>query len=190
MKDLILSIFPGIDVLGRAFEEQGYCVVRGPDKLWGGDIRTFHPPAGIFDGIIGGPPCQEFSILRRPNPHKKAKWGNLIPEFERVVSEAQPEWFAMENVRTAPIPNIDGYTVNPEPAKQPVAGPLPKPLPPLLLWHQERGTAALPRRRPRDPQTGTAACWPAAARPAFIIPRATTPCTSNQALPTPASARP
>ena len=113
MNGLLLSIFPGIDVLGRAFEEEGYCVVRGPDRLWGGDIRSFHPPAGIFEGIIGGPPCQEFSILRRPQPHKKAKWGNLIPEFERVVAEAQPQWFVMENVRTAPIPKVEGYIVDP-----------------------------------------------------------------------------
>jgi len=113
MKGLLLSIFPGIDILGRAFEEQGYCVVRGPDKLWGGDIRLFHPPAGIFEGIFGGPPCQEFSMLRRVYPHKKAKWGNLIPEFERVVAEGQPEWFVMENVRTAPIPDVPGYHVDP-----------------------------------------------------------------------------
>ena len=60
---LILSIFPGIDLLGRAFEEvwPEACIVRGPDLLWGGDIRTFHPPAGVFDGIIGGPPCQVHS---------------------------------------------------------------------------------------------------------------------------------
>lgn len=51
--NLVLSIFPGIDLLGRAFEEEGFCVVRGPDKLWGGDIRTFHPPAGVFGGVIG-----------------------------------------------------------------------------------------------------------------------------------------
>lgn len=40
---LILSLFPGIDLLGRAFEELGACVVRGPDLLWGGDIRAFSP---------------------------------------------------------------------------------------------------------------------------------------------------
>lgn len=45
---IILSLFPGIDLLGRAFEEMGFCVVRGPDKLWGGDIKNFRPPDGIF----------------------------------------------------------------------------------------------------------------------------------------------
>jgi len=37
---------------------------------------------------------------------------NLIPEFERVVSEAAPEWFVMENHPRAPLPNIQGYTVS------------------------------------------------------------------------------
>ena len=31
--NLVLSSFPGIDMLGRAFEEHGFCVVRGPDVL-------------------------------------------------------------------------------------------------------------------------------------------------------------
>ena len=110
---LILSIFPGIDVLGRAFEEEGYCVVRGPDRLWGGDIRIFHPPSGFFEGVIGGPPCQEFTILRKMNHDKPSKWGNLIPEFERVIRETQPEWFVMENVKRAPLPEVEGYQVDP-----------------------------------------------------------------------------
>jgi DNA (cytosine-5)-methyltransferase 1 len=58
---LVLSLFPGIGLLDLAFEEEGFCVVRGPDVLWGGDVRRFHPPAGKFYGIIGGPPCQSFS---------------------------------------------------------------------------------------------------------------------------------
>jgi DNA (cytosine-5)-methyltransferase 1 len=61
---LVLSLFPGIGLLDRAFEEVGFCVVRGPDVLWGGDIHRFRPPAGRFDGVIGGPPCQAFSVLR------------------------------------------------------------------------------------------------------------------------------
>jgi DNA (cytosine-5)-methyltransferase 1 len=108
---LVLSIFPGIDLLGRAFEETGYCVVRGPDVIWGGDVRDFHPPAGVFEGVIGGPPCQAFSALRhliRHNGHEP-KFGNLIPEYERVVAEAQPTWFLMENVPDAPVPDIAGY---------------------------------------------------------------------------------
>ena len=33
---LVLSLFPGIGLLDMAFEAEGFCVVRGPDLLWGG----------------------------------------------------------------------------------------------------------------------------------------------------------
>lgn len=105
MTQLILSLFPGIGLLDRAFEEEGFCVVRGPDLLWGGDVRQFNPPAGVFDGVIGGPPCQAFSRLRflvEANGYRTAP--NLIPEFERLVDTARPRWFVMENVPDAPAP--------------------------------------------------------------------------------------
>jgi DNA (cytosine-5)-methyltransferase 1 len=110
---LVLSLFPGIGLLDHAFEEEGFCVVRGPDVLWGGDARRFHPPAGKFDGVIGGPPCQVFSRLAhmvRQNGYEP-KFGNLIPEFERCVAEAAPLWFVMEEVPDAPVPVVDGYGV-------------------------------------------------------------------------------
>lgn len=98
MNQLVLSLFPGIGLLDMAFEEEGFTVVRGPDVLWGGDIRRFHPPAGKFDGVIGGPPCQAFSRLNRLVAHNggSPSFGNLIPEFERCVREASPRWFVME----------------------------------------------------------------------------------------------
>lgn len=112
MSQLVLSLFPGIGLLDLAFEEQGFCVVRGPDVLWGGDVKSFHPPTGKFNGVIGGPPCQMFSVLRHIQPLAGLKHGNLIPEYERVVDEAQPDWFLMENVKDAPEPAVIGYFVN------------------------------------------------------------------------------
>lgn len=114
IKALILSLFPGIGLLDAAFELEGFCIVRGPDVLWGGDIHRFHPPAGRFDGVIGGPPCQAFSQLRHIFEAKghKPKFGNLIPEFERIVAEAAPAWFLMENVPQAPVPSVSGYWVD------------------------------------------------------------------------------
>ncbi len=110
---LVLSIFPGIGILDRAFEEQGFTIVRGPDLLWGGDVRRFHPPAGRFEGVLGGPPCQAHSSLV---PLIRARGGtvapDLIPEFERIVGEAQPAWFLMENTKRAPLPKVPGYEVH------------------------------------------------------------------------------
>lgn len=109
---LVLSLFPGIGLLDRAFESEGFCIVRGPDPLWGGDVHDFHPPAGRFSGIIGGPPCKAFSSLVHINiAQGREPAANLIPEYERVVAEAQPDWFVMENVPAAPEPSVEGYTV-------------------------------------------------------------------------------
>jgi len=106
---LVLSLFPGIGLLDMAFEQEGFCVVRGPDLFWGGDVRRFYPPAGRFDGLIGGPPCQLFSGLANFAYRWTHAPENLIPEYERVVAEAAPTWFVMENVPAAPLPSVAGY---------------------------------------------------------------------------------
>lgn len=109
MQQLVLSLFPGIDMLGRGFEAEGYCVVRGPDVLWGGDIRLFHPPPMKFHGVIGGSPCQDFSKARRIPP---TGYGlEMIAEFERVVGESSPLWWLLENVPGVPDISVDGYEV-------------------------------------------------------------------------------
>lgn len=112
MADLVLSLFPGIGLLDMAFEEAGFCVVRGPDLLWGGDVKRFHPPAGRFDGVIGGPPCQVHSAgasLAKVTGGPERE--DLIPEFCRVVSAARPRWFAMECAPKSPPPLLAEYAV-------------------------------------------------------------------------------
>ncbi|MFQ5793334.1 MAG: DNA cytosine methyltransferase [Acidobacteriota bacterium] len=81
--------------------------------IFGEDVRDERYPFGRFDGVIGGPPCQAFSVLKRVHSFLgvQEKFGNLIPEFERVVGEVSPTWFLMENVRHAPIPQVTGYIV-------------------------------------------------------------------------------
>lgn len=108
--DLVLSIFPGIGLLDRAFEEEGFCVVRGPDLLWGGDVKHFHPPAGKFSGVIGGPPCQSHSKwadVNRAIGNTIAE--DLLPEYKRVVFAADPDWWLLENVPNIPDVEMYGY---------------------------------------------------------------------------------
>jgi DNA (cytosine-5)-methyltransferase 1 len=105
---LVLSLFPGIDLFGRGFEEEGFCVVRGPDKILGMDIRDFHAILGRFDGVIGGSPCQDFSAARRDPPTGEGL--ELLAEFARVVREASPTWWLLENVSRVPDLLIDGYS--------------------------------------------------------------------------------
>lgn len=106
---LVLSLFPGIDLLGRAFRSQGFTVVEGPELLFGGDVREFRGIAGRFDGVIGGPPCQDFSRRRRVPP---TGYGvAMLGEFLRVVAECNPVWFLLENVPGVPDVKIAGYAV-------------------------------------------------------------------------------
>lgn len=107
MHSMVLSLFPGVGVFDRAFEAEGFCVVRGPDLLWGGDVARFQPPRGVFSGIKGGSPCHDYSCARRAPP--TGEGDRLMAEFARVVHEADPFWWLLENVPRAPLLSIDGY---------------------------------------------------------------------------------
>ena len=111
--NLVLSLFPGIGLLDRAFEEHGFSIARGPDVLWGGDVKKFHVPAGVFTGVIGGPPCQAHSTFARINRARGNKIReDLVPEFVRIVDEARPKWFLMENVPAVPDVELPPYRVH------------------------------------------------------------------------------
>lgn len=53
-------------------------------------IKNYKP-----DIIIGGPPCQDFSIAGDRNMGERA---NLTVRFANIVSVIKPAWFVMENV--------------------------------------------------------------------------------------------
>jgi DNA (cytosine-5)-methyltransferase 1 len=107
---LILSLFPGVDMLGYAFALEGYCVVRGPDIIYGQDIRDFIPPPDVFYGVIGGSPCQDFSAARRDPP---TGYGlEMLAQFARVVLRARPNWWLLENVPAVPDIRIEGYPLH------------------------------------------------------------------------------
>ena len=108
-QELVLSLFPGLGLLDRAFREVGYSVVRGPDLIWGESIEGWHSPPGRFTGVIGGPPCVHYSDASRSrNP---AEGDRLVCEFLRCIDESQPEWWLMENVRNVPTVKISPYIV-------------------------------------------------------------------------------
>jgi DNA (cytosine-5)-methyltransferase 1 len=52
---------------------------------------------GLVDGIFGGPPCQGFSDIGKRDPADIRR--KLVRDFFRVVTEADPTFFVMENVR-------------------------------------------------------------------------------------------
>lgn len=55
------------------------------------EIKGFSP-----DMIIGGPPCQDFSIAGKRE--FRGRRANLTLKFGQIVSDVRPQWFVMENV--------------------------------------------------------------------------------------------
>jgi C-5 cytosine-specific DNA methylase len=100
--ELVLSLFPGLDLLGMAFAEAGFCVVRGPDPVYASRIEDFHArlEPGTVTGIIAGPPCQDFSKARRAKPSGHGL--RMLGELLRVVDESRPQWVLVENVPQVP----------------------------------------------------------------------------------------
>jgi DNA (cytosine-5)-methyltransferase 1 len=117
----VASLFSGAGGLDLGFEWEGFNI------LWASDLnkdatdsytRNFGRPAHQCDisdlspadipnadVIIGGPPCQSFSLVgqrKQDDPR-----GKLVFEFLRIVQEKQPRAFVMENV-----PGIAASTIN------------------------------------------------------------------------------
>jgi len=63
-----------------------------------GDVDTApFPSASKVDVVIGGPPCQGFSVAGHMDPHDERS--RHVWRFLEVVGELQPRAFVMENVR-------------------------------------------------------------------------------------------
>jgi len=109
----VLDLFCGMGGWSIPFIEDGDFVVGVdivnvgyPGNLILQDVRTIDGRRFRgFDLIIGSPPCAPFSHARHrskwihgkePNPNEGM---NLIEEFWRVVDEAKPTFYAMENIK-------------------------------------------------------------------------------------------
>lgn len=72
-------------------------------KVLQGDIQEIEPQA-LHNGkkpvfvIMGGPPCQGFSLSNTRTRNMDNKKNFLFLEFVRFVKELRPEWFVLENV--------------------------------------------------------------------------------------------
>lgn len=66
-------------------------------KLTGVDLkRTLFSNVENITGIVGGPPCQGFSLIGRRDKHDVRNMSFV--HFFRIVSEVQPKFFLVENV--------------------------------------------------------------------------------------------
>jgi site-specific DNA-cytosine methylase len=109
----VLDLFCGVGGWSVPFVEDGDEVYgvdivdygEYPGKLIVADVRDISGKDFYgFDLIIGSPPCEEFSIAKEmwkgTDKERNVEKGlELIYEFERIVEEAKPKVWVMENVK-------------------------------------------------------------------------------------------
>ena len=71
-------------------------------KVFACDVASvdFSPLRGEVDVVVGGPPCQDFSIIRGASKRKgiKVRRGRLYAYFVKALKNLQPKVFLFENV--------------------------------------------------------------------------------------------
>ncbi|MCM1270483.1 MAG: DNA cytosine methyltransferase [Ruminococcus flavefaciens] len=64
------------------------------------DYKKLKKKYGKIDVVIGGPPCQGFSMANRQKNHVISQNNMLVKQYIRAVKELNPNAFVMENVET------------------------------------------------------------------------------------------
>jgi DNA (cytosine-5)-methyltransferase 1 len=117
----VLDIFAGAGGFSLGFQAAGYSIVGGVEvDQWACETFAFNHPqavvvkaditqltdteiiekfAGCFpDVVLGGPPCQGFSVANRQAGDPKDPRNSLFTEFLRVGRLLEPKLLALENV--------------------------------------------------------------------------------------------
>lgn len=123
MRPKVIDLFCGSGGLSEGFSQAGYdvCFLNDVDKAALMTASRNHPSAKTFlggieflskdqieaslgeekpriDGIIGGPPCQGFSLANMQSRFIDNPKNHLFKHYIRLVWEIKPLFFVMENV--------------------------------------------------------------------------------------------
>lgn len=117
-KPLVLDLFAGCGGLALGFEAQGFetlgfemeadCCATYRHNLHGDCLQIKLDPDYVFPNaqvVIGGPPCQPFSVGGYQNGIRDARDG--FPVFISAVEQARPDIWMFENVRGLMYRNRD-----------------------------------------------------------------------------------
>ena len=121
-KGTVIDLFCGAGGLSEGFRQAGYRVLAGNDffdaagetfsathreaKFLPGPIQQYTPDnflaaaglnPGELDVLVGGPPCQGFSVYNHQRGLHDAR-STLYLEYLRIVEGLRPNWVVLENV--------------------------------------------------------------------------------------------
>lgn len=121
-KPTVLDLFSGAGGLSLGFEQAGFHVVGGTDyfSAAGRTFQASHPNStficapiqelteggandafglshGELDCLVGGPPCQAYSVYNHQRGMSDER-ANLFEEYLKVVDQLYPKWVVIENV--------------------------------------------------------------------------------------------
>lgn len=121
-RSTVVDLFCGAGGLSHGFMQAGYNVLFGSDidPTFGRTFMASHPhakfaakpiealtldemlhttqlQAGELDVLVGGPPCQGYSVYNHARGEQDPRAG-LFREYLRLVRGLRPKWLVMENV--------------------------------------------------------------------------------------------
>ena len=112
----LVDLFAGAGGMSCGFQSAGFQILAAAEiveiaaathrrnfpesVVFCGDVSDFETKSFIgdraVDVVVGGPPCQGFSVAGRRDPNDPRN--KLFRQFVRIVDETQPHYFVMENV--------------------------------------------------------------------------------------------
>lgn len=103
----MLDLCCGLGGASRAFRDRGWEVITvdieprfTPDIV--ADVRTWHWTGGSVDFVWASPPCDEFARESMPwCKTGKAPDLSIVEACRRIIAEARPHAYVIENVRGA-----------------------------------------------------------------------------------------
>ena len=109
-----LSLFAGVGLFDRGMENAGYEITEAVEinpkavetynknnklQIVPIDINKYSAIGKEFDFVIGGFPCPSFSVANNKAKGLADPRGQLFFEVVRIISEAKPKFFLLENVK-------------------------------------------------------------------------------------------